>query len=176
MKIFKNNTWIDTSVYENWIEELNGCWIGIEKISSEHTESAYIFKNENFPSNSINTIDFIPNENEYIAVMSWGVVGEEIAIVKLEVKEQYRSRGIGQFFARLMWVWIIDNNDKIVRMPYTFRSDVAEHMIAKYAVEYNVPYAVLRTVDGEYATLEETPVDKVWGIQEGLINDEPESI
>jgi hypothetical protein len=176
MKIFKNNTWIDTSVYENWISELDGCWIGIENISSEYTESAYIFKNSDHPNNSIQRIDFVPNEEDYIAIMSWGEVNDEIDIVKLEVKEEYRSRGIGQFFARLMWVWLIDNNDKIVRMPYTFRSDVAEHMIAKYAVEFDVPYAILRTVDGEYATLEQTPIDKVWGIQEGIINDEPESI
>jgi hypothetical protein len=165
MRIFKNDTWIDTSVYDNWIDQLQGCWIGIENLSSEHTETAYIFKNQDFPSNSINRIDFIPKEEDYIAVMSWGVVGDEIMIVKLEVKEEHRSRGIGQFFARLMWVWLIDNNDKIVRMPYTFRSDEAEHMIAKYAVEFEVPYAILRTVDGDYKPLEEIgDPDKVWGV------------
>lgn len=166
MKVFKNGAWLDTSVYENWISELDGCWIGIENISSEHTESAYIINNEDFPSNSINRIDYIPGENEYIAVISWGASGDEIAIVKLEVNEDYRSRGIGQFFAKLMWIWIMDNNDKIVRMPYTFRNDVSEHMIAKYAVEYEVPYAILKTIDGQYKPLEEisSPEEEVWGI------------
>lgn len=167
MKIFKNNTWIDTSIYENWIEPLSGCWIGIEDISYEYNENAYIFNNSTYPEYSINRIDYVPNSEDYIAIMSWGEVNGEIVIVKLEVKEEYRSRGIGQFFAKLMWTWLIDNNDKIVRMPYTFRSEVAEHMIAKYAVEYEVPYAILKTTDGEYKPLEEiNDPAKVWGITE----------
>jgi hypothetical protein len=77
MKIFKNNTWIDTSVYENWINPLDGCWIGIENISSEHTESAYVICSNEFPNNSINKINYIPNENDYIAIISWGDMNEE---------------------------------------------------------------------------------------------------
>lgn len=166
MRIFKNNTWIDTSVYNEWPEPLNGCWIGIEDISIEFVENAYIFNNNNNVEHSINRIDYIPEESDYIAIMRYGQVGEETMITKLEVREDLRGQGIGQFFARCMWVWIMENNNTVVRMPYMFRNDVAEHMIAKYSVEYEVPYAVLKTIDGEYKPLEEieSPEQEVWGV------------
>lgn len=174
MKIFKNNTWIDTSVYNDWPEILDGCWIGIESISSEFSKTGYIIKNDLYPEHSINIIDFVPEEDDYIAIIQYGVVREETMIVKLEVKEDMRGRGIGQFFARYMWVWIMENNDTIVRMPYMFRNDIAEHMIAKYSVEYEVPYAVLRTVDGDYKPLKEIDdASEVWGVSTNIEDVDP---
>jgi hypothetical protein len=173
MKIFKNNVWIDTSIYDSWPDFLNDCWIGIEYISSEHTNSAYLINNKNFVSRTLNVIDYVPDEQDYIAVIQWGIVHDDILMVGVEVKEDYRNMGVATFFGRYIWTWLMENNDRIVRLPAEFRSDPVEKAFSKRIIEKNVDFGVVRTINNEYKKLEEVDdLSEIWVVSEGGVENE----